>query len=81
MMLKFDELLADWPRHTSRLMLARAAYERDRFVYNNALALFLYSPKQIYAVNREVSFYPCRTSVELAECKVSDRHWSLNSRT
>ncbi|HEV2770328.1 MAG TPA: hypothetical protein VGV40_09120, partial [Solirubrobacteraceae bacterium] len=64
------------PRHTSQLALIRASNRIDRFVRREALALFLYAPQSLYAVNRHVDFTPYRTSVELAECEVGEAHWS-----
>jgi hypothetical protein len=48
----------------------------DRFVRDEALALFLCAPQSLYAVNRHIEFTPYHTSFELAECRVSGEHWS-----
>jgi ABC-type transport system substrate-binding protein len=48
----------------------------DRLVRDEALALFLCAPQALYAVNRHVDFTPYHTSFELAECKLSEEHWS-----
>lgn len=55
---------------------ATFAAELDKFVYREALALFLCSPQALYALNREVDFTPYATTFELAECNVSSQHWS-----
>lgn len=48
----------------------------DRYVYDQALALFICAPKALYAVNTHVEFGPYRTTFELAETEVSESHWS-----
>jgi len=73
---EFERLYADLPRHTSQLGLVKAANRIDRFVRREALALFLYAPQALYAVNRHVDFTPYRTTFELAESEVKEGHWS-----
>lgn len=63
-------------RETSKLTLSRTSYRIDKFVYEEALALFLCAPRALYAVNKQVDFTPYRTTFELAECQVSPEHWS-----
>jgi len=52
----------------------------DRYFRDEALALFLCSPRKLYAVNEHVRFLPYATSFELAETEVTDRHWSRRAR-
>ncbi|WP_079530043.1 ABC transporter substrate-binding protein [Halobacillus hunanensis] len=59
-----------------RKELLAAAKDVDRFVYQNALSLFLCVPHKLYAVNRHVEFKPYRTTFELAETEVREMHWS-----
>jgi len=70
---EFDALYRDLVTHTSQAGLVWLSNRLDRFVTEEALALFLFAPHQLYAVNREVRFRPYRTSFELAECRVSER--------
>lgn len=77
---KFEQLYADLPRHTSPIMLAQVSYNIDKLVYEEALALFLYAPQSLYAVNKHVEFEPYRTTFELADCKVTRQHWSVKKR-
>ncbi|MCI0529930.1 MAG: ABC transporter substrate-binding protein [Nitrospira sp.] len=47
-----------------------------------AYFLFLYSPIQLYAVNKAVEFVPYVTTVlDLAETSVTDQHWSVQKTT
>jgi peptide/nickel transport system substrate-binding protein len=73
---EFEALYAELVRETSRLKLARLTHRIDKLVYDQALALFLCAPHALYAVNRHVDFKAYRTTFELAECRVSDEHWS-----
>lgn len=49
-----------------------------KYVYENNYMLFLPSPNNVYAVNKEVVFHP-RTSAFIAlwELEVTDLHWSV----
>jgi len=51
----------------------------DRYVYDEALALFLCAPQALYVVNKHVDFGPYRTTFELAETEVDEEHWSRRS--
>lgn len=73
---EFEELFEELKRQTAPADQAEVSYRMDRFVYDEALALFLCAPHALYAVNRHVDFTPYRTSFELPECQVSDEHWS-----
>jgi len=72
----FENLYDEFTQQTNLLMQAKKAYDIDKFVYDEALALFLCSPQALYAVNREVDFTPYATTFELAECEVGKNHWS-----
>ncbi|MDQ6663284.1 MAG: ABC transporter substrate-binding protein [Acidobacteriota bacterium] len=76
---RFEALYQDLVGRTSPLMLAHVSYDIDKFVYEEALALFLCSPQALYAVNKDVEFTAYRTTFELAECEVNERHWSRRS--
>lgn len=73
---EFENLYAEFNRQTKSAMQAKKADEIDKFVYDEALALFLCSPQALYAVNKNVEFTPYATTFELAECEVGKNHWS-----
>ncbi len=73
---EFEALWAELTRQTSQLRLNQMNNRVDRFVYDEALALFLCAPQALYAVNRHVDFTAYRTTFELPECRVSNGHWS-----
>lgn len=73
---EFNGLYQEMATQLDGQKLVRVAERIDRYVFDEALALFLCAPQVLYAVNRHVSFGPYRTTLELAECEVSDQHWS-----
>ncbi len=73
---EFESLYARLARQTSQLRMIGLSNGIDRFVRDEALALFVCAPHALYAVNRHVDFTAYRTTFELPECRVSDEHWS-----
>jgi peptide/nickel transport system substrate-binding protein len=55
---------------------AGLAIDIDRFVYDEALSVFLVAPQALYAVNRHVNFVGYAATFELAETEVDEDHWS-----
>ena len=52
-----------------------------KYLYENAYALFLYSPISLYAVNKEVNFVPQKHGyLNLRETSVTENHWSLRGK-
>jgi ABC-type transport system substrate-binding protein len=76
----FDELYTEMARQLDGSKLVQLAEQIDRYVFEEALALFLCAPKALYAVNKHVSFGPYRTTFELAEAEVDDAHWSRTKK-
>ncbi len=73
---EFEALYAQLVRQTSQVKLAQVTNRLDRFVHDEALALFLCAPQALYAVNKHVDFTAYRTTFELPECRVNREHWS-----
>ena len=73
---EFDELMARFAAATDQRTLTALTTDLDRFVYDQALAVFLCAPQALYAVNRHVSFDGYATTFELAETEVAPEHWS-----
>ena len=59
---EFEALYARLARQTSQLRLIELSNRIDRFVYEEALALFVCAPQALYAVNRHVDFTAYRTT-------------------
>ena len=50
----------------------------EAYIYDRAYAVFIYSPLNLYAVNKEVDFIPQKSLwVRLKETSVTDNHWSV----
>ncbi|MFD1738920.1 ABC transporter substrate-binding protein [Bacillus salitolerans] len=73
---QFEVLFNRMAAETHQKELLEKAKEIDRYVYHQALALFLCAPHDLYAVNKHVNFKPYRTTFELAETEVTSKHWS-----
>lgn len=73
---EFETLYKELVSKTSPIAMSHLSYKIDQFVHEEALALFLCAPHALYAVNQHVEFEPYRTTFELADCKVSEKHWS-----
>ncbi|MFL5653787.1 MAG: ABC transporter substrate-binding protein [Ktedonobacteraceae bacterium] len=73
---EFDKLYAEMTAQIEGEKLVKVAEQIDRYVFDEALALFLCAPQALYAVNKHVNFGPYRTTFELAETQVDEQHWS-----
>lgn len=73
---EFNRLYAEMAAHLDGQKLVKVAEQIDRYVFDEALALFLCAPQALYAVNKHVNFGPYRTTFELAETEVDEQHWS-----
>ena len=77
---EFDKLYTQMATQLDGQKLVQVAEQIDRYVFEEALALFLCAPKALYAVNKHVSFGPYRTTFELAETEVDEQHWSRSGK-
>ena len=73
---EFEDLMASFAAEVDPGNQAELAQEIDRFVYDEALSVFLVAPQALYAVNRHVSFVGYAATFELAETEVGEEHWS-----
>lgn len=73
---EFDRLYHEMATQIDGSKLAQVAAHIDRYIFDEALALFLCAPQALYAVNKHVNFGPYRTTFELAETEVDEGHWS-----
>ena len=54
--------------------------QMEQYVYDRAYAVFVYSPLNLYAVNKEVNFVPQKGLwLRLKETSVTDNHWSIRA--
>jgi hypothetical protein len=73
---EFEELLGRFAVATDPGTLGELTTDIDRFVYDQALSVFLCAPQALYAVNRQVAFDGYAATFELAETQASPQHWS-----
>lgn len=73
---RFEELYRQLVNLVNPFAQKPVALVIDKLVYDEVLALFLCTPHALYAVNKHVDFTAYRTTFELAECRVSEQHWS-----
>jgi len=53
----------------------------EQYVYENAHMVFIYSPLNLYAVNKEVNFVPVKHEhLLLKETSVTESHWSVRPK-
>lgn len=76
---EFNKLYTEMATQIDGPKLVKVAEQIDRYVFDEALALFLCAPQALYAVNKHVNFGPYRTTFELAETEVDEQHWSRHS--
>ena len=49
--------------------------------HENVYRLFVYTPLELYAVNKEVNFVPYKYEwLQLKETSVTENHWSLRDK-
>jgi peptide/nickel transport system substrate-binding protein len=55
--------------------------QMQKYIYDQAYSLFIYSPLTLYAVNKEVKFVPQKSLwMRLKETSVTKNHWSLRGK-
>jgi peptide/nickel transport system substrate-binding protein len=77
----YEEMWKDMARTVDEAAQDEKMRQMERYVYDRAYAVFIYSPLNLYAVNKEVNFVPQRSLyLRLKETSVTDNHWSVRSR-
>jgi peptide/nickel transport system substrate-binding protein len=76
---EFQELIGRFAVATDPGTLGELTADIDRFVYQQALCVFLCAPQALYAVNRHVAFDGYAATFEQAETQASPQHWSRRS--
>ena len=78
-----NDVLRDYTDRLLRSNMESGQYitliaEFIRHIYENNYMVFLPSPNNVYAVNKEVVFNPGRSAfLYLRDLQVTDKHWSL----
>ena len=73
---QFDAKFAALVRQTDAEAAQSIANDIDQYCFAQSKALFLCAPHALYAVNENVDFVAYKTTFELADSTVSEKHWS-----
>ncbi len=73
---RFEAMMGEFAGEIDAGRQGELSVEIDRFVYDEALSVFLAYPQALYAVNNNVNFVGHATTFELAETEVTEEHWS-----
>ena len=75
---EFRRLHAQISRTLDREQQRTLIQQVERHIHEQAYFLFLYSPLQVHAVNKEVRFVPRPDALlDLVDLAVTDQHWSV----
>ena len=83
--IKYDPIYEDMWNDMARTVDEKKQDEKmqniEAYIYDHAYAVFIYSPLNLYAVNKEVNFVPQKSlRLRLKETSVSDNHWSVRPK-
>jgi ABC-type transport system substrate-binding protein len=76
----YESMWKDMARTVDEAAQDEKMWQIEQYVYDRAYAIFIYSPLNLYAVNKAVNFVPQKSqSLRLKETSVTDNHWSVRS--
>jgi ABC-type transport system substrate-binding protein len=74
----YERMWRDMARTVDEKAQDKKMQKMEQYVYDRAYAVFIYSPLNLYAVNKEVNFVPQKfLSLRLKETFVTGNHWSV----
>ena len=74
----YEKMWKDMARTVDPEVQEEKIRQMVQYLYDNAHAIFIYSPISLYAVNKEVNFVPYRGYyLRFKETSVTDNHWSV----
>jgi ABC-type transport system substrate-binding protein len=74
----YEEMWKDMARTVDEAAQDEKMRQMEQYLYDRAYAVFIYSPLNLYAVNKEVNFVPQKSlSLRLKETSVTGNHWSV----
>ena len=77
----YEKMWKDMARTIDETAQDEKMRQMEQYLYDRAYAVFIYSPLNLYAVNKAVSFVPQKSqTLRLKEASVSDNHWSVRSK-
>jgi len=77
----YEKMWEDMARTVDEEAQDEKMRQMEKYVYDHAYAVYIYTPMSLYAVNREVNFVPQKSErLLLKETSVTDNHWSVRSK-
>jgi len=77
----YEKMWKDMARTVDETAQDEKMRQMEQYLYDRAYAIYIYSPMNLYAVNKEVNFVPQRSQLlRLKETSVTDDHWSVRSK-
>jgi peptide/nickel transport system substrate-binding protein len=77
----YEKMWKDMARTVDEEAQDEKMRKMEQYIYDRAYAVFIYSPLNLYAVNKAVNFVPQKfTALRLKETSVTDNHWSVRSK-
>ena len=74
----YEDMWNDMARTVDEKKQDEKMQKIEAYIYDRAYAIFIYSPLNLYAVNKEVNFVPQKSMhLRLKETSVTDNHWSV----
>ncbi|NIS70721.1 MAG: hypothetical protein GTO12_17780 [Proteobacteria bacterium] len=74
----YEKMWKDMARTVDEEAQDEKMRQMEQYIYDRAYAVFIYSPLNLYAVNKAVNFVPQKfQSLRLKETSVTDNHWSV----
>jgi len=74
----YEKMWKDMARTVDEAAQDEKMRQMEQYLYDRAYAVFIYSPLNLYAVNKEVNFVPEKSqTLRLKETSVTDNHWSV----
>jgi peptide/nickel transport system substrate-binding protein len=74
----YEKMWKDMARTVDEAAQDEKMRQMEQYLYDRAYAVYIYSPLNLYAVNKEVNFVPQKSqTLRLKETSVTDNHWSV----
>jgi peptide/nickel transport system substrate-binding protein len=74
----YEKMWEDMAHTVNRVAQEAKLRQMEKYIYDRADVLFIYSPISLFAVNKEVQFVPQKFGhLRLKETSVTDNHWSV----
>ena len=77
----YEKMWKDMARTVDEAAQDEKMRQMEQYLYDRAYAVYIYSPLNLYAVNKEVKFVPQKSLfLRLKETSVTNNHWSVRSQ-